>query len=176
MKTFDIVRFGDPVLREEAAPVRIFHRKFQVFVDALAETLAKAQNGAALAAPQVAELKRVTVMHYKGEYLELVNPRIVAAEGDEDGEEGCLSFPGYFGHVRRHTKIEVVFQDRKGAEHRIEREGPVARCLQHEIDHLDGILFIDRMTEPFLEHAPSGKKFPLSEALALAGPARPRAR
>jgi peptide deformylase len=170
MKPLDIVPFGHPALRQAAAPVRVFHKKFQAFLDALAATLSARGDGAALAAPQVAVLKRAVVMHYRGEHLELVNPRIVAAEGEAEAYEGCLSFPGYVGLVRRPDQVVVAFQDRQGAPHRIARAGDIARCLQHEIDHLDGILFVDRMTEPFLVESETERRLELPVVQQLVGP------
>jgi peptide deformylase len=170
MQTLDIVPFGHPALREVAKPVRVFHKKFHAFVDSLAATLAGSKNGAALAAPQVAELRRVVVMNYLKERLELVNPRVVAAEGEEDGFEGCLSFSGHFGLVKRAAKVTVTYQDRRGDEHTVTREGKIARCLQHEIDHLDGILYIDRMVEPFVTNDATERKIDLAKILKLAGP------
>lgn len=169
-KRLRVLAFGDPVLRQVAAPVRVFHKKLQRDIDSLAATLAARNDGAALAAPQVGLLKRFVVMDYQNEYLELVNPRILEAEGQEDGEEGCLSFVGFFGVVPRASRIRVAYQDRFGAEHVIEREGLVARCLQHEIDHLDGILFPDRMKESSLIHPDSGSRVRRDQVLDRTGP------
>ena len=109
-------------------------------------------------------------MNYLKERLELVNPRVVAAEGEEDGFEGCLSFSGHFGLVKRAAKVTVTYQDRRGDEHTVTREGKIARCLQHEIDHLDGILYIDRMVEPFVTNDATERKIDLAKILKLAGP------
>lgn len=146
-----IVLFGDPVLRETAKPVTVFHKKFINLVEQIKFTLDCHDDGAALAANQVGALKRLTVIDYENEYLELINPEIVEAAGLVNGYEGCLSFPGYTGLVPRSEMVVVKYLDRNGEEKIIERTGRMARCLQHEIDHLNGILFIDRMEEPFLK-------------------------
>lgn len=172
MQTLEIVRFGHEALRSPARPVQVFHKKFHAFVDALAASLRAEDHGAALAAPQVAELRQVIVIRYQGEYLELVNPRIVAAEGAEDDEEGCLSLPGYTGVVTRAVSVEVVFQDRHGKEHSVARSGRMARCLQHEIDHLHGVLYTDRMTRPFLSSTEGGLDLSLAAVQKIAGPLR----
>lgn len=150
MKKETIVRFGDPVLRETAQPVRVFHKKFLASLDAMKYTLLNTDNGAALAANQVAFLKRVVVINYMDEYLELINPEIIASSGEQIDYEGCLSLPGYFGNVKRAETVTVKYLDRTGKEVTIERTGKMARCIQHEVDHLNGILFIDRMDEKFV--------------------------
>jgi len=169
MQPLEIVPFGHSALREVAKPVRVFHKKFHAFVDALVATLAASEHGAALAAPQVGVLKRVLVMNYQNERLELVNPCVLSAQGETEDYEGCLSYSGYHGLVKRAAKITVSYQDRHGREHTITRSGKIARCLQHEIDHLDGILYIDRMTEPFLTDSETEKKIKLTEVLKTAG-------
>lgn len=170
MKPLPILTFGAPELRTVAKPVTVFHRKLRAEIDAIAATLDSRNDGAALAAPQVGILKRIVVIDYQGEYLELVNPVISARSGADLGEEGCLSLSGYFGQVSRALTVTVRYQNRQGEDCTIERTGPLARCLQHEIDHLDGILFVDHMAEPFLTHYPSGRTVPLSTVLEKAGP------
>lgn len=152
MKKERIVLFGDPVLRETALPVNIFHKKLHSLIDVMKFTLSKEDGGAALAANQVSVLKRITVIDYLDEYLEMINPEIISFSGENIDSKGCLSFPGFFGKVKRPDKIEVKYQDRYGKEHVIERSGDMARCIQHEVDHLNGILFIDRMEEPFISN------------------------
>ncbi|MGE5398984.1 MAG: peptide deformylase [Ignavibacteriales bacterium] len=163
-----IVLFGDPVLREVAKPVTVFHHKLHALIDSMAGTLFRRDDGAALAAPQVGVLKRIVVIDYENEYLELINPEITASGGKQKGFEGCLSYPGYIGSVPRFETVTVKFQDRDGNEHIIERSGNMARCLQHEIDHLDGVLFIDRMDEDFLTHSDTDEEVSLEAALGLA--------
>jgi peptide deformylase len=108
-----------------------------------------AANGVGLAAPQIAQSIRLFVAEYEDRKVALFNPEITKAEGEELGSEGCLSIPGYIGeNIRRATKIVVKAQDVHGKPVKIVAEGWFARILQHEIDHLDGILFVDRLDRP----------------------------
>lgn len=152
MRTVKIVQFGDPVLRQVAKPVTIVHRKIQTLLKAMTATLAARNDGAALAAPQVGVLKRLIVIDYEQEHLELINPELMTTDGEEVAYEGCLSFPGYVGLVPRAHTVRLKYMTRSGQERIIEREGRMARCIQHELDHLEGILFIDRMTSSYLIH------------------------
>ena len=163
-----MVLFGDPVLRKTAQPVTVFHKKLHSLIDSMAETLHGCEDGAALAANQVGILKRIIVVDYESEYLELINPEIIGSSGEQNGYEGCLSYPGYVGSVNRFTSVQIKYYDRYGKENIIEREGKLARCFQHEIDHLDGILFIDRMKENFLLHPETEMKISLESVLAIA--------
>lgn len=147
MKRAMIVQFGDPVLRNIASPVTVFHKKLHALIDTMKFTLQSNDDGAALAAPQIGVSKRVVVISYIGEYIELVNPKIIESTGSVIDEEGCLSFTGFSGLVPRAESVKVQFQDRYGKEEVISRSGSMARCLQHEIDHLDGILYVDRMNK-----------------------------
>ena len=147
MKKEKILEFGDPVLREKSKPVTVFHKKLHMLIDNMKFTLLNQDDGAALAANQVGILKRITVINYMDEYIEMINPEILSSSGEITDSEGCLSLPGYFGNVKRAENVKVKYQDRFGKETIIERSGPMARCIQHEIDHLDGILFIDRMKD-----------------------------
>ena len=152
-KKLKIVLFGDPVLREKAKPVTVFHNKLLAQVDSIGITLDNRDDGAALAANQVAILKRITVIDYEDEYLEMLNPEILDSSGEQTGYEGCLSLPGFVGMVRRAEYVKVKYTDPLGKDIIIERTGKMARCIQHEIDHLDGILFVDRMVEDYLIHS-----------------------
>ncbi len=106
-------------------------------------------NGVGLAAPQIAQSIRVFVAEYEDRKVAVFNPEIVKAEGEERGPEGCLSIPGYVGeNIRRATKVLVKGQDARGKSIRVNAEGWFARILQHEIDHLDGVLFVDRLDSP----------------------------
>ena len=165
MKKEKIAVFGDPVLRETAQPVTIFHKKLHLLIDRMKFTLSKEEGGAALAANQISILKRVVVIDYLDEYHEMINPEIISSSGESTESEGCLSLPGYFGNVKRAEQIKVKFQDRHGKEFVIDRSGHMARCIQHEIDHLDGILFIDRMDEPFVSNGE--KKLAVKELLKI---------
>lgn len=144
------IRFlGDPVLRQKTTPVDRFDAELESFVADLIETMYDAE-GVGLAAPQVGDSRRVTVIDIGtardgSEVIPLVNPRIVSEAGRVDSEEGCLSIPGIVETIERAEKVEVEYRDPKGETHRIEGEGLLGRALQHEIDHLEGILFIDHL-------------------------------
>ena len=167
MKKLKIYTLGEQVLREKAKPVTVFHKKLQKTIDNIKFTLDERKDGAALAANQVGLLKRIVVIDYLGEYLELVNPEILESDGRSVDEEGCLSFPGYFGNVPRYENVKVKFQDRDGVGKTIERSGKMARCLQHEIDHLDGVLFIDRMEEEFVSDASTDEQMEVAKAIEM---------
>ncbi|WP_191434759.1 peptide deformylase [Flavonifractor sp. An112] len=138
-----ILTDGDPALHKVCRPVTQFDEKLHDLLDDLKETLAKA-NGAGLAAPQVGILRRaVIVVDANDEMLELVNPEIIAREGEQEGFEGCLSVPGRWGVVKRPMKAKVRAQDRNGNFFEVEGEEIVARCFCHELDHLDGHLFTE---------------------------------
>lgn len=173
---YKIVHFGDPVLREKAKPVTVFHHKLHELVDSLTDTLFRSDDGAAIAAPQIGVSKRIVVIDYEDEFLELINPEILSSSGEQSGYEGCLSFPGFIGTVPRAETVSVKYQDRNGNEITIERSGNMARCLQHEIDHLDGILFIDKVTDKFVVHQDTNEKIKTSEAVDLSnGKTQPEA-
>ena len=157
----EIITPQNPILRKKAHKVRDFaDPKLQRLIDDMVETMLAAP-GVGLAAPQVAVSQRVIVVRLpddeesRQEYGEdagvlyiVVNPEIVRASREMvDGIEACLSIPGYYGTVSRHAAVTVRGQDRTGKEIRIKAEGWLARVFQHEIDHLDGILFIDRASE-----------------------------
>ena len=133
----------EPCLKKVCRPVTEFNRRLWDLIDDLKETLTDA-NGAGLAAPQVGILRRVViVVNENEEMLELVNPEIIAQEGEQDGFEGCLSVPGRWGKVKRPVKVRVKAQDRNGQSFEVEGEGMTARCFCHEIEHLDGHLFTE---------------------------------
>ena len=138
-----ILTDGDPALHKVCRPVTQFDEKLHDLLDDMKETLAKA-NGAGLAAPQVGILRRaVIVVDANDEMLELVNPEIIAREGEQEGFEGCLSVPGRWGVVKRPMKAKVRAQDRNGNFFEVEGEEIVARCFCHELAHLDGHLFTE---------------------------------
>ena len=141
-----ILNFDQPVLREKAKKVSRIDTSIQRLMDDLAETMLAAP-GAGLAAPQIGVGLRVAVI--KGDDNQiwaLANPEIVKSDGVQVGYEGCLSYPGWVGEVARHETVVVKGRNRRGKEVRIKSSGFTARAFQHEIDHLDGILFIDRLT------------------------------
>lgn len=139
-----IVQAPDPVLREKSRPVTKFNANLHKLLDDMAETMYHA-NGVGLAAPQIGILKRVIVIDVGDEngLIEMVNPEIIEREGEQIGPEGCLSIQGINGDVRRAMKVKVRGQDRHGNEIMMEGEEFLARAFQHEVDHLNGVLFTD---------------------------------
>ncbi|OUN07934.1 peptide deformylase [Flavonifractor sp. An92] len=134
----------DPALHKKCHLVTKFDEKLGRLLDDMKETLAHA-NGAGLAAPQIGILRRaVIVVDGNDQMLELVNPEIIATEGEQEGFEGCLSVPGRWGVVKRPMKAKVKAQDRHGNWFEAEGEEIVARCFCHELEHLDGHLFTER--------------------------------
>jgi peptide deformylase len=143
-----IITSENPILRQKAKKVHRFDPSLQKLVDDMFETM-HSSNGVGLAAPQIAQSIRVFVAEYEGQKVAMFNPEIIKAEGEERGPEGCLSIPGYIGeNIRRATKVVVKGLDVRGKPIRVNAEGWFARILQHEIDHLDGILFLDRLDSP----------------------------
>jgi peptide deformylase len=137
------VKYPDPILRERAKEVTKFNDRLAKLLDDMAETMYHA-NGVGLAAPQVGIGKRVLVVDVGDQLMEIVNPEIVEKSGEQlEPPEGCLSIPGLLGYVNRANVIRVKGQDRSGNPIEIEAEGFLARAFQHEIDHLNGVLFID---------------------------------
>mgnify|MGYP000406005673 CR=1 FL=1 len=135
-----IVTVGDPILTKVCRPVTKFDQKLAILIEDMIETMHDA-NGVGLAGPQVGILRRVVVVDAGDEDIELVNPEIVKAEGEQTGLEGCLSLPGRWGIVTRPYTVRVRAQDRDGATFEVEDEDITARCFCHEIEHLDGHLF-----------------------------------
>ncbi|MBQ4075461.1 MAG: peptide deformylase [Clostridia bacterium] len=139
-----IVKLGDEVLRKISKPMEKFDLRLWLLLRDMADTMYKA-DGVGLAAPQVGILRRVVVIDIGEGLVELINPEIIAVEGEQAGPEGCLSVPGRRGHVVRPNKVTVKAVDRKGHPFEITGEGLMARALCHEIDHLDGIVYVDKM-------------------------------
>jgi peptide deformylase len=143
-----IITTENPILRQKAKKVHRFDPSLQKLVDDMFETMHTA-GGVGLAGPQIAQSLRIFVAEYEDHKIAVFNPEIVKAEGEEIGPEGCLSIPGYVGeNIRRAAKVLVKGQDVRGKPIRVPAEGWFARIVQHEIDHLDGILFIDRLDRP----------------------------
>ncbi|MCR4419951.1 MAG: peptide deformylase [Clostridia bacterium] len=156
MAVYQILRVGSDVLRQKARPVPKITPHVERLLDNLADTM-YAALGVGLAAPQIGVSKRVIVVDVGEGLIELVNPEIIRREGREVGPEGCLSIPGLEGEVPRSERVVVEGWDRKGATVRVEGTGLLARALQHEIDHLDGILFTDRALRVYrIDQGPSG--------------------
>jgi peptide deformylase len=145
MSILPIRVLGDPVLREETKPVEAFTPELQQLVDDMFETM-HAAHGVGLAAPQVGRTERLTVLDVHGERHVLVNPEIVEREGSLKWEEGCLSIPELYGEVVRSARVVVEAVDAQGKPVRIEGTELLGVCLQHEIDHLHGKLFIDHLS------------------------------
>ena len=145
MSLLDIHVLGSPILRQETSPVTGMTDELRRLVDDMFETMYVAK-GIGLAAPQVGRVERIAVVDVDDEPLVLVNPEIVLAEGSEKAEEGCLSIPDVYGDVQRATRVVVRALDRDGAPFEREATGLLARCFQHEIDHLHGRLFIDHLS------------------------------
>ena len=138
-----IITKGDPVLNKKAHPVTNFDEKLAILLDDMVETL-RDSGGVGLAAPQIGILRRVVVViNEADQVIELVNPEIIATEGEQVGFEGCLSVPGRWGKVKRPMKARVRAQNRQGEWFEVEDEGLTARCFCHELDHLDGHLFTE---------------------------------
>jgi peptide deformylase len=143
MAALKIVEIGEPVLRQKCREVTVINKKIKKLLDRMKEAMYKA-NGVGLAAPQVGVSKRIVVVDVGEGVWELINPEIIFQEGEELGIEGCLSIPGVAGEVSRAARVRVRALNRQGQHQVVTAEGLGARALQHEIDHLDGILFIDK--------------------------------
>ena len=141
---------GDEVLRKKCRKVEKVDDRITTLLHDMLDTLHNTENGAAIAAPQVGVLRRAVVIDMGQGVINLVNPEVIEAEGSQEVIEGCLSIPGKWGKLTRPAKVKVKALNEKGEEFIITGEGDMAKCLCHEIDHLDGILFIDKVTE-FLE-------------------------
>ena len=141
----NVVQVGDEVLRQRCFEVEAFDEKLCSLLDDMKETVKK-EEGAGLAAPQVGVLRRVAVVDVEDGYYELINPVILQQKGEQTGWEGCLSVRGKSGIVSRPMKVKVSYQDRNGEKHLLQAKGFFARAICHELDHLDGILYIDKAT------------------------------
>ena len=139
-----IVVEGDPVLKKKSRPVEKFDARLAELLDDMRQTLYSAE-GVGLAAVQVGVLRRVVVVDVGDGLLELVNPEIIEAEGEQRESEGCLSLPGEYGETIRPAVVKVKAQNRDGKWCIYKGDGLKARCFCHEIDHLDGILFTERL-------------------------------
>lgn len=142
MAILEIVKAGNKILKQKAMPVKKIDRKTKQLLDDMAQTLYKAE-GVGLAAPQVGVSSRVVVIDAGDGLIELINPVIVEKSGSETASEGCLSIPGIWGEVERYAEVTVEALNREGKKIRINGKGLLARAFQHEIDHLEGILFIE---------------------------------
>ena len=141
----NVVQEVDEVLRQKCFPVEEFDEKLWALLNDMKDTVKKEQ-GAGLAAPQVGVLRRLAVVDVEEGYFELINPVIVQQKGEQTGWEGCLSVRGKSGVVSRPMKVTVTYQDRNGEKQLIKAKGFFARAICHELDHLDGVLYIDKAT------------------------------
>ena len=144
MAVRNIVEKGDPILRKISRSVLNFDENLATLIDDMIQTMDNA-DGVGLAAPQVGILRRICVIDVGDGPIELVNPVIIKEEGEQVGSEGCLSVPGQSGIVKRPMKVTVKAQDRKGNTFEISGEELLARAFCHEIDHLNGILYVDKV-------------------------------
>lgn len=143
MAKLKIVKVGDDVLRKKCRPVDEITPKILTILDDMAETM-RAANGVGLAAPQVGILRRIVVIEVEeGNLIELINPKIIAYAGEQDGTEGCLSVPNKWGTVKRPMHVTVRATNRHGEEFELTGSELLARAICHELDHLDGKLYID---------------------------------
>ena len=146
----NVVQIGDEILRKKSKPVKEFDEKLWELLDDMKETMAK-NDGVGLAGVQVGVLRRVVVLDVNHMKLELVNPEILEAIGGVIEREGCLSVKGQSGFVERPEEVTVQAQDRYGNEFIITGVGLLARAFAHEIDHLDGILYTDKVIKDYKE-------------------------
>ena len=148
--TIDRIRiYGDPLLRKTTGKIIEFNKSLRDLAESMVETM-YAKNGMGLAGPQVGVSMKISVIDLSfgvdmDKILTLINPEILESEGTSTFEEGCLSVPGIFEDVIRPEMVKIRFQDLRGKEKEMEVEGFLARVIQHEIDHLDGVLFVDRL-------------------------------
>jgi peptide deformylase len=167
MTVKSILAFGDPILRKIAKQVVELNTKTIKLLDDMAETLYARDGRAGLAAPQVGILRRMIVMDCGEGLIELINPEVIEMNGEQMGTEACLSFPGYLGYVKRANQVKIKSLNRKGEQIIIGGEGYLARCMQHEIDHLNGVLFIDRVQERWLYHETTTQSVDLLDVIRL---------
>lgn len=149
MAVLQIRTLPDPVLRQKAKRVTKIDDSIQKLIDDMIDTLRADPNRAGLAAPQVGVLLRIAVIEVpEHELITLINPEIVKKEGERIVQEGCLSVPGYFGEIKRAVTVKVKARDRYGKEFRLKAQELLAQALEQEIEHLDGILYIDHLESP----------------------------
>ena len=149
MAVLQIRTLPDPVLRQKAKRVTRIDDSIQKLIDDMIDTLHADENRAGLAAPQVGVLLRVAVIEVpEQELITLINPEIIKKEGERIVQEGCLSIPGYFGEIKRAVTVKVKAKDRYGKQFRLKAQGLLAQALEQEIEHLDGMLYIDHLESP----------------------------
>lgn len=139
----DVVKIGEGVLRKKAKPVKDFDENLWQLLDDMKATMYE-NDGMGFAAPQVGILRRAIVVDVNNAFIELINPEIISKKGEDIEEEGCLSVGNFRGRVKRPYEITVKAFDRYGYPFTLKGEKWLARCICHEVDHLDGILFVDK--------------------------------
>ncbi|MGG1398335.1 peptide deformylase [Bacillus salipaludis] len=141
-----IVNYPAEILEQPCKPVIKFDRKLGKLLDDMYDTMIQ-YDGAGLAAPQIGLDARIAIVDIDDEHgtIEMINPRLLEANGEQTGPEGCLSFPGLFGDVTRANYVKIEALNRKGKKYTFEAEGFLARAIQHEMDHLDGVLFTSKV-------------------------------
>jgi peptide deformylase len=145
MTVLKVRTLPDPVLRQKAKKVANIDSSIQKLIDDMIDTM-RTVHGVGLAAPQIGISLRIAVIEIPGkEVIILINPEIIKRQGERVVEEGCLSVPGYYGEVKRSEVVKVKAQNRQGKEFRLRREGLLAHALEHEVDHLNGILYVDHI-------------------------------
>ena len=171
MPVLNIVTYPNPILRKKAAPLKTIDGEIQALIDSMIETI-RAASGIGLAAPQVGVSSRVMVVDTSGgggdpgAIITLINPEIISCEGESIREEGCLSVPRFYEELVRADKVKIKGLDRAGEQVVLEGEGLLARAFQHEMDHLNGRLFFDRLSKAKKELL----KLKLKRALKNNGP------
>ncbi len=145
MAILEVIKAGNPVLKQIAKPITKIDSRLRHLMDDMAETMYKC-DGVGLAAPQIGQSIRLVVIDVGEGILELINPVITKKEGKVVDSEGCLSVPGIFGDVERAERVTVEYTTRFNKRRTLKADGLLARCIQHECDHLDGVLFIDIAT------------------------------
>ncbi len=147
MAVYNVVEIGEDVLRRQAMQVRRFDERLHRMLDDMADTMYE-YDGVGLAAPQIGVSKRIVVIDVGEGLIELINPEITESQGQALGVEGCLSVPERQGYVYRAQQVHIKAQDRDGEPFEFDAEGFLARACQHEIDHLNGVLYVDKLANP----------------------------
>lgn len=168
-----IVKIGDPILRQKAKRIKHIDKSLDPLIQDMVDTMRDAP-GIGLAAPQIGIPLRLMIIEIDGELTTLINPEIVKRQGEWEPEEGCLSIPGYAANVKRAWAVWVKAKNRQGRDVRLKGEGLFGHALQHEIDHLDGLLYVDRLEsmdalrkiEPGRKRRRSRPEEPVAEAVS----------
>lgn len=157
LATLAILKYPNPLLRQKSKPVECFDEKLGEFLDDMYETMIES-NGVGLAAIQVGRAERILIINIpresedehngkqlKEDLLEIINPTFLTQEDSIEWEEGCLSVPNFYENIKRYNKVSIAYQNRHGEEKILQAEGFLAVAIQHEIDHLNGVLFVDKL-------------------------------